>query len=135
MYTSNLAIPEAPQMISAAEVSRVTENIYIILVQWDPPANTDLSDIGQYTVYVPSQNIREVSGHFTISTVTVPSCNDDLRIQVAAMNRIGCVGINSSAVQPILLNIPTGHGSATTTSTTVDGSLSESFFRGFIDIN
>ena len=80
MYTSDLAIPEAPQMISAAEVSRVTENICIILVQWDPPANTDLSDIGQYIVYVPSQNIREVSGRFTISTVTVPSCDDDLRI-------------------------------------------------------
>ena len=128
-------------MIRAAEVSQITENICIILVQWDPPANTAGSDIDGYIVYVPSRNINDTVSS-TISTLRIRYCGDDLRVQVAAMNRIGCVGMNSSAVQPVLLNIPTGHGfattkggSATTTSTTVDGSLSESFFRGFIDIN
>ena len=142
MHTSNLAIPEAPQIISATEISPLPETACIILVQWNPPANSDLSDISHYIVYVPSRNIREVVDRFTTSTLPVPNCGDDLRIQVAAVNRIGCVGMNSSAVQPVLLNIPTGRGStttkggsATTASTTVDGSLSESFFRGFIDIN
>ena len=35
------------------------------------------------------------------------NCDDDIRVQVAAVNRIGCVGMNSSEVQPILLDIPT----------------------------
>ena len=83
---------------------------------WDPPANNDSSDIDQYIVYVPSRNIIDISSS-TISTLTVMNCGDDIRVQVAAMNRIGCVGLNSSEVQPTLLDIPAasnGNGSATT---------------------
>jgi hypothetical protein len=104
-------------MISATEISRPRDDICIILVQWDPPpANSDVSEIGQYIVYVPSRNIRVVSTS-TVSTLTVTNCGDNVRIQVAAMNHIGCVGLNSSEVQPLLLDIPTvptEDGSSTT---------------------
>ena len=98
---------------------------------WSPLANIDPSDIDQYIVYVPSQGIRDTSSS-TISTFTVPNCGDDTRIQVAAMNRIGCVGMNSSEVQLTLLNIPTpsnGNGSVTTeggSATTEGGSTQAS---------
>jgi hypothetical protein len=74
-------------------------------VTWDPPANSDASDVDQYIVYVPSRNIRDVSPS-TISTLTVPNCGEDTSVLVAAVNRIGCVGMNSSQVQLSLLNIP-----------------------------
>ena len=60
-----------------------------------------------------------VSSSSTLSTLTVPNCGVDVHVQVATVNHIGCVGMNSSEVQPILLDIPTasasnGNGSATT---------------------
>ena len=93
-------------MISATEISQPVGTTCVILVEWDPPANSDVSDIGQYIVYVPSRNIRDIS-FSTISTLIVSNCGDDIRIQVAAMNRDGCMGMNSSEVQLIRLNIPT----------------------------
>ena len=83
---------------------------------WDPPANSDPSDIDQYTVYVPSRDIREDSLS-TVSTLSVSNCGDDIRIQIAAMNRVGCVGMNSSEVLLVLIDTPsspTDDGSTTT---------------------
>ena len=83
---------------------------------WSPPANSDPSEIDQYRVYVPSRNIIDISSS-TISTFTVPNCDEDTRVQVAAVNRAGCVGMNSSEVQLTLLDIPAGptdDGSTTT---------------------
>jgi hypothetical protein len=102
-HTSFSAVPSVPQRISAAEISRHSDNLCIILVTWDPPASSDASDFDQYIVYVPSRNIRDVSSS-VITTLTVPNCDDDIRVQVAAVNRIGCVGMNSSEVQPDLLD-------------------------------
>jgi hypothetical protein len=126
------AVPGVPQMISAAEISRPRDDLCIILVTWDPPANGDVSDIDQYIVYVPSRNIRDNISSSTISTVTVPNCGDDIRVQVAAVNRVGCVGMNSSEVQPVLLaipTVPTEDGPSTTgggSGTTEGGSTSTS---------
>jgi hypothetical protein len=86
-------------------------DICIILVQWGPPANSDASDVNQYIVYIPSRNIRDISSS-TISTLMVSNCGNDTRIQVAAVNRAGCVGMNSSEVQAVLLDLPTEDGSA-----------------------
>ena len=112
-----LALPGVPQSISATEISRPIDTLCIILVQWDPPANSDASDIDQYIVYVPSRNIEvTVSSSSPLTTLTVMNCGDDIRIQVAAVNR-GCVGMNSSEVPLILLDIPnasTTNGSGTT---------------------
>ena len=107
LHTSFLAVPGVPQRISARENSPPVSTTCIILVTWDPPANSDPSDIYQYIVYVPSRNIRDISPS-TLTTLTVPNCGDDTRVQVAAVNRIGCVGMNSSEVQLILLDIPAG---------------------------
>ena len=85
---------------------------------WSPPANSDPSEIDQYRVYVPSRNIRDVSSS-TVSTLTVSNCGDDTRMQVAAVNRIGCVGMNSSEVLPVSLgtaHATTEGGSASTSS-------------------
>ena len=117
-------LPGIPQRINAEEISRPTENICIVVVVWDPPANTAGADIDRYIVYVPSRDISNTVSS-TISTLTIWSCGDDLHVQVAAVNRLGCVGMNSSVVRPILLDIPTEGGSANTISTAVDGSLSE----------
>ena len=102
-------------MINAAEISRPRNDICIILVQWDPPANSDASDIDEDIIYIPSRNIREVSSS-TLTTLTVLYCGVDVRIQVATMNRFGCVGMNSSKVQPSPLDdIPntTAEGAST----------------------
>ena len=52
-----------------------------------------------------------------ISVLRVRNCHDeDSRVQVAAMNRFGCMGMNSSEVQPSLLDdIPnaTAEGAST----------------------
>jgi hypothetical protein len=117
-----LAVPGVPEMISAAEILQPHDNICIILVTWDPPANSDASDVAidQYIVYVPSRNIRDnISSTSTTSTLTVTSCGDDILVQVAAVNRVGCVGMNSSEVQLTLLDIatvPTENVSAMTTN-------------------
>ena len=87
---------------------------------WDPPANSDTSDIDHYIVLVPSRNIILST---ILTTFTVPNCGDDIRIQVAAVNRVGCVGMNSSEVLPIpsdsISTAPaaTEGGSATTSNT------------------
>ena len=107
MHTLFLAVPGVPQRISASEISQLIDNNCIILVAWSPPANSNGSDINQYIVYVPSRNIRNDIFSSTLSTLTVPNCRDGIGIQVAAVNRFGCVGLNSSKVQPSLLDIPT----------------------------
>ena len=116
-----LAVPGAPQNVKAAEVSERDENICIILVQWDPPANTDQSDIDQYIVNVTSRNIQADAVLSAIHVLPVPECDDDIRIQVAAVNHFGCEGPNVE-VQPSLLDdIPTAPSENGTASTTVQG--------------
>ena len=102
-----LAVPGIPQRISAAEISRPRDDICIILVTWSPPANSDSADIDQYIVYIPSRNFRDDISSSTLITLTVLNCGDDIHIQIAAVNRVGCVGMNSSEVQLTLLDIPT----------------------------
>ena len=89
---------------------------------WDPPANSDAADIVQYIVYIPSRNIRNDISSSTLITLTVPNCGDDTRVQVAAVNRIGCVGMNSSEVQLTRLDIPAGPTDEGATTTTEGGS-------------
>ena len=101
IHTLFLAVPGAPQNVRAAEVSPPIENVCIILVTWDPPANSDRSDIDRYIVYVPSRNIADIESS-AISVLRILNCRDDIRIQVAAVNLFGCVGLNSSEVQPSL---------------------------------
>ena len=118
LHTSLLAVPGVPQMINATEMLWPRDNICTILVTWDPPANSDASDIAQYVVYVQSQNISSSSSSINL---TLSNCGDDVRVQVAAVNRVGCVGMNSSEVLPILLDMPTApatteSGSASTSS-------------------
>ena len=107
-------------MINAREISQTVGTTCIILVTWDPPANDDPSDIDQYRVYVPSRSINMTVSSSTLTTLTLSNCGDDIRVQVAAVNRIGCVGMNSSEVQPVPLNIPpapaTSEGGSASTS-------------------
>ena len=65
---------------------------------WDPPANVGRFDIESYIIYIPSRNIRSVSFSTTID-LTIPNCRDgNNSIQVAAVNRLGCVGPNTSHI-------------------------------------
>jgi hypothetical protein len=74
-------------------------------VVWDPPTNIDRSDIDRYIIYVPSRNIMNVSFSTTID-LAVPNCDvGNNSIQVAAVNRLGCVGPNSSLIQLEMENV------------------------------
>jgi hypothetical protein len=74
-------------------------------VAWNPPANIDRFDIDRYIIYVPSQNMMNISFSTTID-LTIPNCGvSNNSVQVAAVNGLGCVGPNSSLIQPNLLEI------------------------------
>ena len=118
MHTSFVAVPGVPQNVRAAEISKHIENNCVILVTWNPPANTDQCDINQYIVNVTSRNIPADSVSSAVAILRLPECGDDIHIQVAAVNRFGCMGPNIE-VQASLLDIPTDTteaGSATTPS-------------------
>ena len=97
------AVPGVPQNIRAAEVSESFDDYCIILVTWDPPANSDGSDIDHYIVYVPSRNIKNDNETSAIVPLRVPNCHDNIRIKIAAVNIFGCMGLNSSEVRASLL--------------------------------
>jgi hypothetical protein len=82
------------------------------LVTWDPPDNVDRFDIESYMyiINVPSQNMMNIS--FSTSIVfALPNCRvGNNSIQVAAVNRFGCVGPNSSLIQLSLLEVPPTQG-------------------------
>ena len=125
-------IPGVPQNVRAAEISELTGSSCIILVTWNPPVNTDQSDINEYRVYVPSQGIM-ITESSAISVLHMLECGDDLRIQVAAVNLFGCMGPNFE-VQPrlpdIISSAPTENGTVATSNThntpIQDGSTSAS---------
>ena len=107
------------------EISERIEDNCAILVTWDPPANTDQSDINHYIVNVTSQNIPAFYVSSAIAILRVPNCRDDIRIQVTAVNRIGCMGQNFE-VQASLLDIPAASTEDEPTSATEGGSASTS---------
>ena len=73
-----------------------------LLVTWNPPNNIDISDIERYMVYIPSRNIMTNESSETSLFPSVPNCRNNVSIQVAAINRFRCVGMNSS----LMLNLP-----------------------------
>jgi hypothetical protein len=88
-------------------------------VEWDPP-----DDVDGYVLYVPSRNIKnDISSNKTLTTLTVPNCDDDDRVQVAAVNSIGCVGMKSSQVRLTLLDIPTAATDKGSDTTINEGGL------------
>jgi hypothetical protein len=123
VHTSFLVIPDTPQNVKAAEASERINNNCIILVQWDPPTNIDVSDIGHYIIMVPSRNITENESS-AILALRIRNCHGNDSIQVAAVNRFGCVGASSPKTQPSLLDDIT-RTTGSTTSTPI-GSTSAS---------
>ena len=96
------AYPGRPQIREARER---TAGSCDFQVTWDPPANVDRFDIDRYIIYVPSRNIMNVSS-LTRIDLTVPDCRvGNNSIQVAAVNRLGCVGPNSSYIQLSLIEM------------------------------
>ena len=113
----NLVVPGAPQNVKAAEVSERIDRKCIILVTWDPPSNIDGSDIDllNYIITIPSRNIVDnVSSAITV--LRIRNCRSDDIIQVAAVNRFGCVGQNSFEIQPSLLDDSANTTGSTTTT-------------------
>ena len=97
-----LAVPEAPQNIRAAETPQMVSRNCIILVTWEPPVGILQSDIDHYTVYVSSGST--INGTTAIAFLDEPNCrSNDISIQVTTVTRFGCIGQNSSEIQPILL--------------------------------
>ena len=132
MHTTFLAVPGAPQNVEAVEVSdrERNEDNCVIVVQWDPPANTNPSDINQYTVNVTTRNILADTGtrSNTIHVARVPECDDDVRVQVAAVSSLGCVGASVEVPPSLLGNIPTSPPEKGTTSpTVVQGAISSKY--------
>ena len=85
---------------------------------WDPPVDILQSDIDHYTIYVSSgSTVNETTA---IAILRVPNYrSNNIGIQVTTITRFGCIGQNSSEVQPILLitntqtAAPTDHSEAT----------------------
>ena len=120
VHTSLLVVPDAPQNVRAAQISQDNDSNCIILVQWDPPTNVNESDIDHYIITVPSRNIVETESS-AITALRIRNCHSNDSIQVAAVNRFGCVGENSLQTRPSLLD-----DIATTTASTPIGSTSAS---------
>lgn len=115
MHTSLLAIPDAPRNVRAAEASERIDNNCIILVTWDPPTNVDVLDIDYYIITIPSRNIVETESSAIIA-LRIRNCHRNDTIQVAAVNRFGCVGEISLKTSPSLLDsIARTTGSITST--------------------
>ena len=124
--------PEAPLNFGATEVFQ-SENECDIILKWDPPANS--FDIDHYIVYVPSLNM-DANETSLISTVRLlRDCPESLDINVAAVNRFGCIGISSTVrVQTQLMlqstspALPTSQSpeSSTSQSSTPESSTSQS---------
>ena len=74
---------------------QLSENECVILIKWDPPTNS--LDITNYMVYIPAQNMA-VTTDSPISSLPLRDCSERFGIKVAAINRFGCIGINSSEV-------------------------------------
>ena len=97
--------PNSPQNVMARQVSQDCD----LSLTWTHPANTDINGL-TYKIYVPLQGIMIANVSATNHEFNVINCrDDDVRVLVAAVNRFGCEGQNSSAVQvqPIPLEIPT----------------------------
>lgn len=77
------------------------------LVTWNPPDNIiDRSIIDRYIIYIPLRNIEEVETSAT-TVLSIPNCRDGgISIRVAAVNSVGCEGLNSIAIEPNLLEMP-----------------------------
>ena len=75
---------------------------------WNPPVNIiDRSNIDRYIIYVPLRNIAK--DEFSTTTVlNVSNCRDGgISIRIAAVNSVGCEGLNSTATELNLLEMPT----------------------------
>ena len=119
--THILAVPGVPQGISTAEIPQPLDNICIILVTWDPPANSNPSDIARYNIIIVNVTSQNITADSTSAPSVhflhiIPNChNDDVYIQIAAVNHFGCEGPNVE-VQASLLFTTTEGGSASTSS-------------------
>ena len=95
--------PNSPQNLMARQVSQDCN----LLLTWNRPANTDTDGL-TYKIYVPSRGIVIADVSDPNHEFNVVNCHDDdVRVLVAAVNRFGCEGPNSSQIQPILLEMPT----------------------------
>ena len=96
--------PNSPQNVTARQVSQDCN----LLLTWNHPANTDTNGL-TYKIYVPSRDIVIADVSNTNHEFNVINClDDDVHVLVAAVNRFGCEGLNSSAVQvqPLPLEMP-----------------------------
>ena len=97
---TRLDVPEAPLNVGATiAVLELSENDCEILVKWDPPLNSE--DIINYLIYFPALNMNVTADSF-IYSLLLRDCPERFNITVAAINRFGCIGINSSEISVTL---------------------------------
>ena len=99
----HVGVPEAPLNIGATAVLQSSENDCEILVKWDPPPNS--VDITNYMLYVPTRNMK-ITTNSPIYSLLLRDCPESFGLIVAAVNRFGCIGINSSEVNVTLQPTP-----------------------------
>ena len=76
---------------------QISENVCEILVKWDPPANS--VDIINYMVYVSALDMKVTTYTDSfVSSLLLRDCPESFGIIVTAINRFGCIGINSSEI-------------------------------------
>lgn len=109
----HVAVPGIPRDVRAVETAESTESDCIIVVTWDPPANT--TDVDHYIVSVPSRNISENNKLLTTDPLRVRNCHNNISIHVAAVNHLGCEG--QADVLASLLGTESAPNEPTTTTT------------------
>ena len=82
---------------------QLSENDCEILVKWDPP--TISVDITNYIIYIPVLNMNVTTDSF-IKSLLLRDCPESIGVIIAAINRFGCIGSNSSEVHVPVQLIP-----------------------------
>ena len=106
-----IGIPEAPLNVMAT-ILQLPENDCKLQVKWDPPANS--INISYYRVYniIPSSNMDTNKTSLLSSLHNLRDCSESVSVKVAAINRFGCFGINSSEVYARVALQPTSNSTS-----------------------
>ena len=96
-------IPEAPLNVGATAQAILNAQLFeiecVVLVKWDPPANS--VDITHYNYVVYALNMNATINSL-ITSLPLRDCPESFGVKVAAINRFGCIGMNSSEVNVTL---------------------------------
>ena len=102
MFDISAAVPDAPINVTAEEIldSNRNDDSCKLLIYLRPPSNIDENYIKHYFVQFPSGH-QNISGAGCI--VVVRNCNQDVRLNVSAVNTCNTLGASVSDIEPMFI--------------------------------